>query len=132
MGETLNGDNQYRCEDTEQLIDAQKDIKFWSFPKILIICFKRFNSMGFKIGDFINFPKENLDLSRYCIGYDRKKYVYDLYAVCNHSGGLNGGHYYSYCKNLNNNWYCFNDKNVSEITQNIVSEDAYVLFYRQK
>jgi ubiquitin C-terminal hydrolase len=130
--EILDGDNQYRCEDTEQLIDAQKDIKFWSFPKILIISFKRFNAMGFKVGDFINFPTENLDLSRYCVGYDKKKYVYDLYAICNHTGGLNGGHYYSYCKNLNGKWHCFNDKSVTEIDKNIVSKDAYVLFYRQK
>ena len=51
--------------------------------------------------------------------------VYDLFSICNHTGGLNGGHYYSYCKNQNNKWYEFNDERVKEISQeNIITNNA--------
>ena len=58
--------------------------------------------------------------------------IYDLFAVANHSGGLQGGHYYAYCKNyLDNNWYKFDDSNVKELEKkDIVSKGAYVLFYK--
>ena len=48
-------------------------------------------------------------------------------------GGTNGGHYTAYVKN-NNNWYSFNDANVSKINDlNIIkSQSAYCLFYRKK
>ena len=34
--------------------------------------------------------------------------MYDLYGICNHSGGTLGGHYTSYVKNANDNWYLYN------------------------
>ncbi|CAG0917794.1 unnamed protein product [Notodromas monacha] len=60
---------------------------------------------------------------------------YELYAVCNHHGlDDQGGHYTAYCKNsTDDKWYCFDDTKVSVIDRNeIVTEDAYVLFYRRK
>jgi ubiquitin C-terminal hydrolase len=47
----------------------------------------------------IEYPVTGLDLSKYSIGYNSHKYVYDLYAVCNHVGGMSYGHYYVYIKN---------------------------------
>ena len=40
------------------------------------------------------------------------KPLYELYAVNNHRGGLNGGHYTAYIKN-NGKWYHYNDEFVS-------------------
>jgi ubiquitin C-terminal hydrolase len=37
-----------------------------------------------------------------------------LYAILIHSGSINSGHYYCFLK-LENQWYKFNDKVVSEI-----------------
>ncbi len=37
--------------------------------------------------------------------------------ISNHSGGVGGGHYYSYCRAENGNWYEFNDTNVSKIDE---------------
>jgi ubiquitin C-terminal hydrolase len=79
----------------------------------------------------ITFPLDNLDLSKYVIGYKKDSYVYELYGVCNHSGGVRGGHYTSYVKNANGKWYHFNDTSVSEIgVESIISPKAYCLFYR--
>ena len=59
--------------------------------------------------------------------------MYDLFAVTNHFGNLNGGHYTAFGKNINGQWYNFNDSSVSSAnTSNIVSEAAYLLFYRRR
>lgn len=127
--ELLNNENQWYCEDIDKKIDAKKQIKIWSMPKILIVIFKRFRNNGTKINSFINFPIDNLDLSRYCVGYDKSRSKYDLFGICNHSGN----HYFSYCKNPNKKWYCYNDSTVNEQDiKNIVTNKAYCLFYKRK
>ena len=75
---------------------------------------------------------DSLDLSEYCIGYDKHKSHFNLFGICNHIGSSNGGHYYSYCKNQNGKWYEFNDSNVKEISDDkLVTNNAYCLFYRK-
>ena len=37
------------------------------------------------------------------------------------------------CKNINNNWYTYNDTDVSKLKNtNLLSKDAYMLFYYRK
>lgn len=132
--EILDGENAWFNEKTKKKEDIRKKIKFWSFPDILVIDFKRFNYKNQKNQILITFPIDHLDLSRYVIGYKKNSYKYELYAVCNHSGSSMGGHYTAYVKNANNKWYHFNDKIVTEIRNldAIVSPKAYCLFYRKK
>lgn len=124
----------YKDETTNEIVDIKKKILFWSFPNILAIDLKRFNSRFQKNQIYITFPIDELDLSSYVIGYKKENYKYELYAVCNHSGGVMGGHYTSYVKNANGKWYHYNDTSVSEvgIQDSIISPKAYVLFYRKK
>ena len=133
-GEILEGENAWYNEDTKQKTDIRKKIQFWSFPSILVIDLKRFNARNQKNQILVSFPLENLDLSKYVIGYKKNTYKYDLYGVCNHSGGVLGGHYTSYVKNANGNWYHFNDTSVSEVGlhESIISPKAYCLFYRKR
>ena len=60
--------------------------------------------------------------------------IYDLFAVTNHFGSLNGGHYTAYGKNaLDSQWYNFNDSSVSKASEDqICSRSAYLLFYRRR
>jgi len=110
----------------------KKTVHFWSLPDILIIFLKRYNNDLEKIDSLIDFPIDNLDMSDYIKGYDEATYQYALYAVCNHGGGLGGGHYWAYVKNLDDNWYKFNDNVVSTLSkEKVVSENAYCLFYRK-
>lgn len=110
---------------------VQKKLMFWSLPNVLVIDLKRFNMRFQKSQVLLDFPLEQLDLSKYVVGYKKESYVYNLYAVCNHSGGVMGGHYTAYIKNANGRWYHFNDTSVSEIgPMEVVSSKAYVLFYR--
>ena len=132
-GETLEGDNAWYNEATKQKENIRKAIKFWSFPMILVIDLKRFNARNQKNQILVTFPFD-LDLSEYVIGYKKKSFVYELYGVCNHSGGPMGGHYTSYVKNANGKWYHFNDTSVAEVSivESIISPKAYCLFYRKK
>ncbi|XP_017034197.2 ubiquitin carboxyl-terminal hydrolase 47 isoform X1 [Drosophila kikkawai] len=77
-------------------------------------------------------------------------YMYELFAIMIHSGSASGGHYYAYIRDFDSNeWFCFNDQNVSTITQEDIqrsfggpngsyyssaytsSTNAYMLMYRQ-
>jgi ubiquitin carboxyl-terminal hydrolase 8 len=123
----------YLHEETNEKVSIKKRILFWSFPNILAIDLKRFNNRFQKNQIYVSFPLDNLDLSPYVIGYKKSNYKYELYGVCNHSGGVMGGHYTSYVKNANGKWYHFNDTSVAEVglNESIISAKAYVLFYRK-
>jgi ubiquitin carboxyl-terminal hydrolase 8 len=132
-GEVLEGDNAWYNEKTKQKQSIRKKITFWSFPPVLVIDFKRFNARNQKNQILIDFPLDNLDLSEYVVGYNKKSYQYELYGICNHSGGVMGGHYTSFVKNTNGKWYHFNDTSVNEVDERtLVSPKAYCLFYRKK
>jgi ubiquitin C-terminal hydrolase len=112
-----------------------KSIKSWSLPNYLIIHLKRFTNNGDKINTHIDFPIEDLNLTEYIPSdkNDPNNYIYSLYAVNYHSGTTGGGHYWSACKNLDKNWYLYNDSDVSKLQNtSVLSKDAYILFYYRK
>ena len=131
---TIEKIDSWKCEKCNEL-GCKKTNKLWSVPNYLIIHFKRFKNNGQKINTIVDFDLENLVLTDY-ISKDKKdpnNYIYSLYAINYHSGSQNAGHYFSCCKNLNNNWYLFNDGNVSKIEkENLLKKDAYILFYYRK
>jgi len=134
-GEILEGENAWYNEDKKEKINIKKKIQFWSFPTILVIDLKRFNSHNLQKNQIVvSFPIDDLDLSNYVIGYKKESYKYELYGVCNHSGNVLGGHYTAYVKNANGKWYHFNDTSVTEVglVDSIISPKAYCLFYRKK
>jgi len=129
--ELLSDENQY-INDKDVRVVA-KQIDFFKFPEIFIVTLKRFSNAGQKNQCLVDFPTDNLDLSKYVIGYDAKSFIYELFGICNHSGGVSGGHYFSYIKNANNKWYDFNDATVKEISvDQIKTPKAYCFFYRKK
>ena len=131
--EHLYGENAWMNETTKQLEDIHKHILFWSFPDILVIALKRFSADGqAKNGVFVDFPIQSLDLSKYVSGYNANSYVYNLVGVCNHMGGVMGGHYTAFSTRDNVNWWHFNDTQVDLVSPaQIISPMAYCLFYRK-
>ncbi|XP_055079759.1 ubiquitin carboxyl-terminal hydrolase 43-like [Periophthalmus magnuspinnatus] len=62
------------------------------------------------------------------------EFLYDLYAVCNHHGGMHGGHYTAYCRNsVDGQWYSFDDSSVESVTEGeVCTRWAYLLFYQRR
>lgn len=67
--------------------------------------------------------------------------TYELYGVCNHMGGLEGGHYTAHCRGRSNGvdngseaggeWNTFDDARVAPVNPaRVGGSAAYVLFYR--
>jgi ubiquitin C-terminal hydrolase len=135
-GETLDGENAWFNESTGSKQDVKKKISYWSMPNILVLDLKRINAVNHnnKNQILVDFPLTDLDLSKYVIGYKKESYVYDLYGICNHSGGTFGGHYTAFVKNANGKWYHFNDTSVNEVTntKDLITPRAYCFFYRKK
>ena len=133
--EVLENENAWFNEKTLQKENIKKQILFWNFPNILVISLKRFSADGqHKLNTKIDFPIENLDLARYIKGYTPSSFVYDLYGICNHSGGVLGGHYTAYVKTSQNKWFHYNDTSVDPVLRpsDLISSNAYCLFYRKK
>tara|TARA_B110000879_G_scaffold212736_1_gene310524 strand:+ start:796 stop:1848 length:1053 start_codon:yes stop_codon:yes gene_type:complete len=133
--ELLEGENAWYNEKTQQKEDVQKQVRFWNFPKIIIITLNRFTADGMnKIDTNVIFPIDDLDLSKYICGYNASSYKYDLYGICNHVGGVTGGHYTAFVKNVENKWLHYNDRNVEIVSNSsaIQTSAAYCLFYRKK
>ena len=132
--EVLEGENAWYNETTQTKQNVKRSIQFWSLPTLLAIDFKRFVDTRRKNQIMIDFPIQHLDLTDYVIGYKKHTYIYECYGICNHSGGLHGGHYTSFVKNANGKWYHFNDTFVNEVTNmdELITPKAYCLFYRKK
>ena len=130
--ETLTEENKWYCQKCKKSQLAEKKLEIYSVNEIVIIHLKRFRNNR-KIETKVNFPLEGLNLGDY-LPDKNQKYIYDLFAVANHVGGLNGGHYFAYCKNFKDqDWYEFNDSNVYKIFKDmIISPNAYVLFYKRR
>ncbi|KAG8624387.1 hypothetical protein KVT40_007454 [Elsinoe batatas] len=136
--ETLSEENAWYCNRCKELRRADKTLEIWTAPDILVVHLKRFSGERYrrdKVDVLVEFPTEGLDLSsRVGLQEDGKEYLYDLFAVDNHYGGLGGGHYTAYARNFwDGNWYDFNDSMVSQTSPtSVVTTAAYLLFYRRR
>lgn len=110
----------------------KKNLYLWKLPNILIIHLKRFANHFNKNNCKVQIEHE-LDLTKYCKGYDSTNAKYTLYAVGNHIGNLNFGHYFADCFIENVGWYRFDDTKVSMIKKEELNPNtAYMLFYVKK
>tara|TARA_B100001094_G_scaffold293595_1_gene313565 strand:+ start:2527 stop:3339 length:813 start_codon:yes stop_codon:yes gene_type:complete len=109
----------------ELINDKKKTLSFWYFPKILIICFNKYNNKK-----LIDYPLENLDLNKYAKAY-KKDCKFNLLSIVNHIGNSYGGHYYMY-NIYKNKCVLFNDDKVNDIDINdIDKQNTYMLIYKK-
>jgi ubiquitin carboxyl-terminal hydrolase 8 len=147
--ELLTGDNKFYCSKCKCNVDARKKMYIWEPPKVLIIQLKKFknttrniaktytiNSTS-KIHTKVAFPFENLDIAPQLSElHPIKSTKYNLCATSHHNSKThNMGHCVAYCKNsLNYQWYKYDDDDVyyippEKVKDDVMSEDAYILFY---
>lgn len=101
--ESLDGKNQYKCEQCNKLVNAKKGARLRSLPEILTISLLRF-SFDFKkmerykeTGKMV-FPY-TVDMAPYC-EKEVDSAEYDLFSVVIHKGGAYGGHYHAFIRDV--------------------------------
>ncbi|XP_063782064.1 inactive ubiquitin carboxyl-terminal hydrolase 50 [Pseudophryne corroboree] len=114
--------------------DTSVKVRICKLPKILILHLKRFEYQGRvkrKLKTNVTFPLTHLDLSPFVSAVKVKHSMYSLYAVVNHSGELDFGHYTAYCKHPGTKeWNAFDDMKHFSIAESTVQTPlAYMLFY---
>ena len=100
-------------------------------PPILILHLNRFeySISARKKQNFVDFPLRHLSLGEHASSSVNFA-SYDLCAVSNHHGTMNGGHYTSYCKPPQGDvWYQCDDKAVTRLRTPVKTSTAYLLFY---
>ena len=140
--ESLNGNNQYRCEKcNNEYRDAEKYCQLKNLPPILTFSLLRFTydlktyQRIKEVGKF-EFPLE-LDLKDYMedsfkLQIENDYTNYELFSVIIHSGSAYGGHYHTYIKDFDNlgEWTLKNEqenlvKQVEEISQAKNEQDEF-------
>ncbi|KAG5438502.1 hypothetical protein PCANB_002606 [Pneumocystis canis] len=140
--EYLKDKDQWYCSKCKKPRDATKTLSISKIPQILLIHLKRFRIYGHwkdKINTKVDFLINNFDLTDFLLDSIRsfsnssnhEQNLYHLYAVTNHYGNLDGGHYTAMIRNdLTNSWNLFDDSRVIFCNENdVVSSAAYILFY---
>ncbi|KAK1418123.1 hypothetical protein QVD17_27262 [Tagetes erecta] len=131
--EDLDGENMYRCGRCAAYVRARKQLAIKEAPNILTIVLKRFQEGSYgKINKCITFP-DMLDMVPFMTGTDDVPPLYMLYGVVVHLDTMNAsfsGHYISYVKDLQGNWFRIDDTQVQPVSlSQVMSEGAYILFY---
>ncbi|XP_018423799.1 PREDICTED: ubiquitin carboxyl-terminal hydrolase 43 [Nanorana parkeri] len=158
--EQLAPDDAWRCPHCKVLQQGTVKLSLWTLPDILIIHLKRFRQVGSrrnKLSTLVRFPLTGMDMAPHVVkrGQGSKgpggqwsswktapspvdggqlDVMYDLYALCNHHGSLQGGHYTAYCRNsLDARWYSYDDSNVELVQEDeVCTRGAYLLFYQKR
>lgn len=120
--ETLDSQNQYKCDKCHEKSLASKQMIIHKLSDVLIVHLKRFNAFR-KIDDYMEIPFE------FC---DDDENNYHLFGVVNHYGNFFGGHYTANIK-LNNVWYDMNDSSFRQINPDaVLTNAAYILYYQRE
>ncbi|XP_058287010.1 ubiquitin carboxyl-terminal hydrolase 43 isoform X5 [Hylobates moloch] len=117
--EQLAQDDAWKCPHCQVLQQGMVKLSLWTLPDILIIHLKRFCQVGErrnKLSTLVKFPLSGLNMAPHVAQRSTSPeaglgpwpswkqpgclptsypldFLYDLYAVCNHHGNLQGGHY---------------------------------------
>ncbi|XP_036308087.1 ubiquitin carboxyl-terminal hydrolase 43 isoform X3 [Pipistrellus kuhlii] len=158
--EQLAQDDAWKCPHCQALQQGVVKLSLWTLPDILIVHLKRFCQVGGrrnKLSTLVKFPLCGLDMAPHvaqrgagavpapgpwptwkqpaCLPTSYPPdFLYDLYAVCNHHGSLQGGHYTAYCRNsLDGQWYSYDDSTVEPLPEaEVITRGAYILFYQKQ
>lgn len=158
----LDEENKWYCNRCQEHVCAENATRIDRLPETLVIQLERFeytaSATGFggygsyggyggygsyggrrKISSLISFPLHDLDMREWLNPQSCEQgedCLYDLRAICNHSGSSSGGHYYCFACDENSGkeeWLEYNDSSVYPLDESsLVRDTAYVLFYQRR
>ncbi|KAJ3302263.1 hypothetical protein HDV03_005202 [Kappamyces sp. JEL0829] len=147
----------YTCKKCNMAREATKQLSIKTLPPVLSIQLKRFEhneKSSSKIESFVKISS-TLDMTPLTTRSVRMKtilqqsskaksprnipfdsvvdgvpsYKYSLFAVINHEGKLDTGHYKAYCR-VRDGWYQFDDHNITEVNlSQVLKCNSYMCFY---
>ena len=122
------------CDVCRRKRTFNRTIDLWRLPPFLILTIGRFSfdyATGRKMNNFVDYPA-GLSLEEFVPSEAPLQDIstYELYGVIEHEGTLNRGHYTAMVKTSASGWANANDARVSLVTGNIVTRNAYMLFYK--
>ncbi|MBV95979.1 Ubiquitin carboxyl-terminal hydrolase 21, partial [Eschrichtius robustus] len=130
--EELESENAPVCDQCRQKTRSTKKLTVQRFPRILVLHLNRFSASRGSIKKSsvgVDFPLQRLSLGDFASDKAGSP-VYQLYALCNHSGSVHYGHYTALCR-CQTGWHVYNDSRVSPVSENqVASSEGYVLFYQ--
>ncbi|XP_058516507.1 ubiquitin carboxyl-terminal hydrolase 21 isoform X1 [Ochotona princeps] len=136
--EELELENAPVCDRCRQKTRSTKKLTVQRFPRILVLHIltgldlNRFSTSRGSIKKSsvgVDFPLQRLSLGDFASDKAGSP-VYQLYALCNHSGSVHYGHYTALCR-CQTGWHVYNDSRVSPVSENqVASSEGYVLFYQ--
>ncbi|CAG5858679.1 unnamed protein product [Menidia menidia] len=133
----LTGGEQVLCSECGLRRETTVLTSLEKAPEILVLHLKRFGCKGrnqVKLRTNVSFSMK-LDLTPFLSSsVHNTSSSYHLYAVVNHTGNLNMGHYTAACFSAPaQRWHCFDDAEVRELEEILVqSPNAYMLLYSHK
>lgn len=136
--ELLDENNLWNCESCNNKVPGVKRLQLWSTPPVLVIQLKRFSATRtIKDSRLVSYPLKDFNIGKYVSAAKIDKSMctsYRLQSVINHTGTMQGGHYFTYCLDDDTgDWYKYDDIDVSKIsTEHVVNKNAYLLFYTRK
>ncbi|KAK6644576.1 hypothetical protein RUM43_000843 [Polyplax serrata] len=143
--EHLGSTAKIKCNNCKNYQESTKQLTMKKLPVVASFHLKRFehsSRLHKKISTFISFP-EQLDMTPF-MSHQRNlngngnsnnpsAYMYSLFAVINHVGTLDAGHYTAFIRQQKNHWFKCDDHLITRANINdVLTSEGYQLFYHKK
>uniref|UniRef100_H2YZG3 Ubiquitin carboxyl-terminal hydrolase n=1 Tax=Ciona savignyi TaxID=51511 RepID=H2YZG3_CIOSA len=146
--EHLGSSAKIKCSSCHSYQESTKQLTLNKLPIVCCFHLKRFehtNKARRKIPTYISFPMD-LDLSPFMasrrsvntrdetsVDDALKENKYSLFAVVNHLGSLQSGHYSVYVRQHRDQWFRCNDSTILKASvHDVLHSEAYLLFYHKQ
>ncbi|XP_064609378.1 ubiquitin carboxyl-terminal hydrolase 22-like isoform X2 [Liolophura sinensis] len=151
--EHLGSSSKIKCSKCHSYQESTKQLTMKKLPVVVCFHLKRFeHSTGYhkKISTYVSFPEE-LDMTPFMSssrnnnnGYSNQIVLestnslscdnkYSLFAVVNHSGTIEAGHYTCFIRQHKNQWFKCDDHMITKaVPQEVLNSEGYLLFYHKQ
>lgn len=151
--EHLGSSAKIKCNNCQSYQESTKQLTMKTLPIVASFHLKRFehsSRLHKKISTFIAFP-EHLDMTPFmshCRNHNHNNNSggnngfrtniladnrYSLFAVINHSGSLDAGHYTAFIRQQHDHWFKCDDHLITKANlQEVLDSEGYLLFYHKE